>query len=364
MARIHAFLKLGREQACSDIHLAVGVPPMLRQLGELQPIKYRDLSVEELEDLIREILTEEQQQTFDAGDDIDFAYAHEGIGRFRVNVFRKYNGIGAVLRVIPSEIPNINNLGVPALTAQLRHANQGLILITGATGSGKSTTLASIIDLLNNNRRLNIITLEDPIEYIHKSNLSLVIQREIGTHVESFAEGLRAALREDPDVILVGELRDPETISLAMTAAETGQLVLGTLHTSSAVKTIDRIMDAMPTESKPQASTFLAQHLQQVVCQILVRTADGRTRRAITEVMAQTPAISNLILNGKIHQIPSVIQTGKEKGMHLMDQALFEAVKKKQIDPNDAYVHATNKQLFQRFVTDSELLPAVDLAVG
>ena len=350
MARIHAFLKLGREQACSDIHLAVGVPPMLRQLGELQPIKYRDLSVEELEDLIREILTEEQQQTFDAGDDIDFAYAHEGIGRFRVNVFRKYNGIGAVLRVIPSEIPNINNLGVPALTAQLRHANQGLILITGATGSGKSTTLASIIDLLNNNRRLNIITLEDPIEYIHKSNLSLVIQREIGTHVESFAEGLRAALREDPDVILVGELRDPETISLAMTAAETGQLVLGTLHTSS--------------ESKPQASTFLAQHLQQVVCQILVRTADGRTRRAITEVMAQTPAISNLILNGKIHQIPSVIQTGKEKGMHLMDQALFEAVKKKQIDPNDAYVHATNKQLFQRFVTDSELLPAVDLAVG
>ncbi|HEX22364.1 MAG TPA: type IV pili twitching motility protein PilT, partial [Chromatiales bacterium] len=233
-----------------------------------------------------------------------------------------------------------------------------------ATGTGKSTTLTAMLDLLNKTRRLNIITLEDPIEQIHKSQLSLVVQREVGTHVESFAEGLRAALREDPDVILVGELRDPETIMMAMTAAETGHLVLGTLHTTSAAKTLDRIIDAMPTSQKTQASLFLAQHLRGVVSQKLVKSADGRSRKAIVEIFVNTPAIANLITSGKVFQIPSVLQTGRDKGMQLMDQALLEAIQRKEIDPDDAYIHATEKQQFQRFVTDPDLLPQVDLAVS
>jgi twitching motility protein PilT len=239
-----------------------------------------------------------------------------------------------------------------------------MILVTGATGTGKSTTLASMIDWLNANRKFNIITLEDPVEFLHQSKQSLVIQRSVGSHVNRFAEGLRAALREDPDVILVGELRDPETISMAMTAAETGHLVLGTLHTTSAVKTLDRIIDAMPIEQKGLTATFLAQHLKGVISQRLVRTADGRGRKAILEIMLNTPAISNLILNRKIFQIPSLLQTGRELGMQLMDQALMEALRNKQIDPDDAYINAQDKKPFQRFVTNPDLLPQVNLATG
>jgi len=257
----------------------------------------------------------------------------------------------------------MQELGLPPVVETFLHANQGIVLVTGATGTGKSTTLASMIDWLNKNRRYNIITLEDPIEYIHKSNKSLVIQRAVGTHVESFSAGLRAALREDPDVILVGELRDPETISMAMTAAETGHLVLGTLHTTSAVKTLDRIIDAMPTEQKPLASTFLAQHLKGAISQKLVRTADGRHRKAILEIMVNTSSIASLILNNKIFQIPSSLQTGREVGMQLMDQALLEALKKKEIDADDAYLHATDKKQFQRYVSNPDLLPQINLAI-
>lgn len=365
MNRINAFLKLGREQGCSDIHLAVGVPPMLRLMGELTPIRYRNLTADELESLIRELLNPAQLSALDGGNDLDFSYQDAEVGRFRVNVFRKVSGLGATLRVIPPSIPRLEQLGLPAsVSDRLHQSHQGLILVTGATGTGKSTTLAAMIDLLNNFRRLNIITLEDPIEFVHKSNLSLVVQREVGTHVKSFAEGLRAALREDPDVILVGELRDPETISMAMTAAETGHLVLGTLHTSSAAKTLDRIIDAMPTEQKSQAAVFLGQHLQMVLSQKLVRTPDGKGRRPMVEVMFNTPAIANLIHSGKVHQIPSIIQTGRQAGMQLMDQALLEALRKREIDPDDAYLHANDKKQFQRFVTNPELLPPVDLTVG
>lgn len=365
MSRVNAFLKLGREQGCSDIHLAVGVPPMLRLMGELTPIRYRNLSSDELEGLIGELLNPNQKELLDAGHDLDFSYQHQEVGRFRVNVFRKVTGLGATLRVIPPSIPKLEQLGLPAsVTDRLHHAHQGLILVTGATGTGKSTTLAAMIDLLNHFRRLNIITLEDPIEFVHKSNLSLVVQREVGTHVKSFADGLRAALREDPDVILVGELRDPETIAMAMTAAETGHLVLGTLHTSSAAKTLDRIIDAMPTEQKSQAAVFLGQHLQMVLSQKLVRSVDGKSRRAMVEIMFNTPAIANLIHSGKVHQIPSSIQTGRQAGMQLMDQALLEALRKREIDPDDAYLHATDKKQFQRFVTNPELLPPVDLTVS
>lgn len=364
MARINAFLKLGREQGCSDIHLAVGVPPMLRMHGELTPIKYRDLSTAELDSLVNEILNKEQRELFNSGHDVDFSYEHEEVGRFRVNLYRKLSGIGAAFRIIAPRIPTFSELGLPDVLVNFLHHNQGLILVTGATGTGKSTTLSTMIDWLNKNCRLNIITLEDPIEYVHKSNKSLVIQRNVGTHVETFAAGLRAALREDPDVILVGELRDPETISMAMTAAETGHLVLGTLHTSSAVKTIDRIIDAMPIEQKPLTANFLAQHLLGVISQKLLRSVDGRSRKAIIEIMFNTPAISNLILSGKVFQIPSLLQTGREQGMQLMDQALLEALQNKEIDPDDAYIHANDRKIFQRYVTNPDLLPQVNLAVS
>lgn len=364
MTRIDAFLKLGREQGCTDVHFAVGMPPLLRSLGELIPIKYRELTGQELESLIFEILTTKQKSDFQAGRDVDFAYQSDEVGRFRVSLFRKVSGIGAAFRIIQSEIPSLETLGMPPAVGKFLDAHQGLILVTGSTGTGKSTTLASMLDLLNRTRRLNIITLEDPIEHIHDSQMSLVVQREVGVHVESFAEGLRAALREDPDVILVGELREPETILMAMTAAETGHLVLGTLHTTSASKTLDRIIDATPTELKAQATRFLARHLRGVVSQKLVKTLDGRSRKAIIEIFINTPAIANLINTGKIFQIPSVLQTGRDKGMQLMDQALLEAIQNKEIDPDDAYLHATDKKMFQRFVTDPDLLPQIDLAVS
>ena len=236
MARIDAFLKLGTQQGCSDIHLAVGVPPMLRMHGDLMPIKFRDLGDAELEGYITEILTPTQHEYFGKGNDLDFSYVSADGGRFRVNVFRKDTGVGATFRAIPHEIPSIDKLALPPIVKKLCDYHQGMILVTGATGTGKSTTLAAMIDQLNTTRRLNIISLEDPIEFVHRSKNSQVIQRELGTHIPSFAEGVRAAMREDPDVILVGEMRDAETISMAMTAAETGHLVLGTLHTTGAVE--------------------------------------------------------------------------------------------------------------------------------
>lgn len=361
MARLDAFLQLGREQGCSDIHLAVGVPPMLRLHGELVPVKYRDLGEEELEGLLTEILTEAQWGIFSSGSDLDFAYTHETLGRFRCNLFRTIHGLRATIRIVSSAIPSLDSLGLPPIVKKFTDYHQGLILVTGATGTGKSTTLASMIDHLNSTRKFNIITLEDPIEYLHSSKKSLVVQREVGTHVGSFAEGLRAALREDPDVILVGELRDAETILLAMTAAETGHLVLGTLHTTSATKTLERIIDAAPAEQKGQVTISLAQSLHGVISQCLVRTADGRGRKAILEILVMTSAISHLLTTDKIFQIPTKLETGRALGMQLLDQALLEALHQKQVDPDDAYRYAHDKKQFQRFVTDPNLLPKISL---
>jgi twitching motility protein PilT len=239
-----------------------------------------------------------------------------------------------------------------------------MILVTGSTGTGKSTTLAAMIDLLNTTRALNIISLEDPIEFVHRSKLSQVIQREYGTHIPTFAEGVRAAMREDPDVILVGELRDAETIRMAMTAAETGHLVLGTLHTTSAVKTIDRLIDALPAEEREQTKSFISQSLLAVVTQILLKTADGRARRAIVEVMAMTKAIGKLIMSDQSFQIPSQMQTGRELGMQLFDQALLQAVVAHEIDPDEAYVYASDKRVFQKYVTDTTMLPPMTPAAA
>jgi twitching motility protein PilT len=360
-ARIDAFLQLGREQNASDIHLAVGMPPVLRMHGEIQPVRYRDLSADECRSLIFEILSDEQRKHFEAGHDLDFSYSPAEGERYRFNVFRKLGGIAAVVRIVPKAVSTLDELGLPPVVRKLAQSHQGLLLVTGATGTGKSTTLGAIIDHLNTTRKLNIITLEDPVEFMHRSKMSLVVQREVGSSVGSFAEGLRAALREDPDVILVGELRDPETISMAMMAAETGHLVLGTLHTTSAAKTLDRIIDSLPAEQKAQGLIFLSQNLRGVISQVLVKKPDGRGRKAIVEVMVSTPAISNLLLTGKQFQIPAVMQTGKANGMCLLDQALLEAIQAKEVDPDDAYLHANDKKLFQRFVTDKRLVPQVAL---
>jgi len=364
MARIDAFLKLGTDQGCSDIHFAVGLPPMLRMHGDLIPIKFRDLSQAELEGYIAEITSRANQDQLRRGHDVDFSYVSATGGRFRVNVFRKDTGIGATFRAIPSEVPSLDRLGLPPVVKKLCDQHQGMILVTGSTGTGKSTTLAAMIDHLNQTRRLNIVTLEDPSEFVHRSKQSQIIQRELNTHLPSFAEGVRAAMREDPDVILVGELRDAETIRWAMTAAETGHLVLGTLHTTGAVKTIDRIVDALPADEREQTKSFLAQSLIAVITQVLVKSADQRGRRAMCEIMVVTRAIAKLIMTDQTHQIPSQLQTGKELGMQLLDQALLAAVQAKEIDPDDAYSYATDKRLCSRYVTDTSALPKLELASG
>ncbi len=361
MARIDAFLKLGTQQGCSDVHLAVGVPPMLRMHGDLLPIKFRELRATELEGYVAEILTRSQTEVFAKGNDLDFSYVSAEGGRFRVNVFRKETGVGATFRTIPSEVPSLEKLQLPPIVTKLCDFHQGMILVTGSTGTGKSTTLAAMIDHLNQTRRLNIISLEDPIEFVHRSKNSQVIQRELNTHIPSFAEGVRAAMREDPDVILVGELRDAETITMAMTAAETGHLVLGTLHTTSAVKTIDRVIDALPVEEREQTKSFLAQSLLAVITQVLVKTADSKGRRAICESLVMTKAIAKLIQSDQTHQVPTQMQMGRDVGMQLLDQALLAAINAREIDPDDAYAYALDKRGFQKYVTDTSMLPKVDV---
>ncbi|MCG5501648.1 PilT/PilU family type 4a pilus ATPase [Ectothiorhodospira sp. A-7R] len=364
MPRIDAFLKLAREQGCSDLHLAVGLPPLLRMNGDIMPIRFRDLAARELEAYVMEILTPAQKQRFGEGDDLDFSYVTDEVGRFRANLYRKATGIGATFRHIPAQAPNLDSLGLPPVVKTLIEHHQGMVLVTGSTGTGKSTTLAAIIDYINTHRAVNIISLEDPVEFVHQSKRAQVIQREVGNHVPSYAHGLRNALREDPDVILVGELRDVDSMIMAMIAAETGHLVLGTMHTTSAVKTIDRILDSLPLEQREQGKTFLSQNLHGVITQTLVKSADGRSRRAVVEILVINRAIAKMIMTDKVHQIPTQMQTGRTQGMQSLDQALLEAVQRNEIDPDDAYQFALDKKSLQRFVTDTSLLPKIDLAGG
>ena len=364
MARIDAFLKLGASQNCSDVHLAVGVPPMLRMNGDLMPIKFRNLADAELEGYVTEILTPSHQEQFRKGHDIDFSYVAEDGGRFRVNVFHKDTGVGAVFRTIPTDVPTLDSLNLPPIVRKFCDYHQGMVLVTGSTGTGKSTTLAAMIDLLNRTRKVNIISLEDPIEFVHRSKVAQVVQRELHTHLPSFSEGVRAAMREDPDVILVGELRDADTVRWAMTAAETGHLVLGTLHTTSATKTIDRIVDALPAEEREQTKSFLSQSLIGVVTQVLVRTPDLRGRRAVCEVMVMNRAIGKLVMTDQTHMLPSQLQTGKELGMHTMDQALLAAIQAREVDPEDAFTYAVDKRPFTRFIADGTAVLKADVTQG
>jgi twitching motility protein PilT len=333
-----------KEVGASDLHLTVGIPPKLRLHGELTDVPGCErLSKEDVHTMIYDILTDNQKARFEENLDLDFSVDLRELGRFRVNVFQQRLGEGAVFRLIPNRIKTMDELGLPVILKQLALRHQGLILVTGPTGSGKSTTLASMVDVINETRRAHIITIEDPIEFIHNPKSAIINQREIGTHAKSFSLALRSALREDPDVVLVGEMRDLETIQMALTAAETGHLVMGTLHTSSAAQTINRIIDVFPSGQQEQIRVQLAEALIAVVSQILLPTADGQSRVAANEVMVATPAIRNQIRENKIHQIPSAIQTGVKEGMQSLDQALRNLLKSGKISMDVAFSHTKDK---------------------
>ncbi|MBI2469501.1 MAG: type IV pilus twitching motility protein PilT [Candidatus Rokubacteria bacterium] len=321
-----------KERGASDLHLSAGSRPMMRLHGELTPIDNEVLSRDGVHKMIYEILNDDQRRMFEEIRDLDFAIELGEVARFRVNVFNQRNGEGAVFRVIPTQIRSFEELGFPEVVKALALRENGLVLVTGPTGSGKSTSLASMIDLVNSSTKKHIITLEDPIEFVHKSKGCLVNQREIGPHTKSFASALRAALREDPDVILVGEMRDLETISLALTAAETGHLVFATLHTKSAPKTVDRVIDAFPPAQQQQIRVQLSEALQGIVSQLLLPTKDKKGRVAALEIMVATVAIRNLIREGKTHQMPSIIQTSTQLGMQSLEQALKNFVLQGRVD--------------------------------
>lgn len=336
MATIDELFKLMAEQGASDLHITSGAPPYLRLHGNMIPLNYRELSNQDVQGLLFQILSEKQKKAFVEKWELDFAYALPGIGRFRCNIFMQRKGLGAVMRVIPEKIHTAQELGVPASILDLIDCDRGLILVTGPTGSGKSTTLAAMIHEINLTREAHVITIEDPIEFVHSNIKCLINQREVGSHTRSFANALKAALREDPDILLVGELRDLETIALALTAAETGHIVFGTLHTNSAAKTIDRIIDVFPAGQQQQIRTMLAESLRGVVAQTLFSRADGQGRVAAYEVLRNTKAISNLIREGKIHQIHSAIQTGAAHGMVLFEKYIEDLVRKGKVSAADA----------------------------
>ena len=326
------FLLYLLEKGGSDLHLTLASPPMIRLHGDLEPIPgFGPLTATQLQECLYSILTDRQKQRFEENKELDLAYELTGAARFRVNLFRQKGVIGGVLRAIPWEIKELAALNMPESIGDFANLPRGLVLVTGPTGSGKSTTLAAIIDRANRTRQAHIMTIEDPVEFVHKHRKSVVNQREVGEDTESFAAALKHALRQDPDIILVGEMRDLETISIALTAAETGHLVFGTLHTSSAGSTIDRIIDVFPPEQQSQIRTQLASSLQAVVCQTLCKTVDGKGRIAATEILTATPAVRNLIREGKLQSIPSALQTGSKFGMHTLNQNLAELVESNEI---------------------------------
>ncbi|MBW1772928.1 MAG: type IV pilus twitching motility protein PilT [Deltaproteobacteria bacterium] len=346
MAQIDAFFKLMHEQGASDLHLVAGQQPVLRIQGELERVKYRELENDGLKTMLYEIAPEHKVKEFEETGDIDFAYEIPGLARYRANFFQQKYGIGAVFREIPSTIVTCEQLGLPPVVRRLATLPRGLVLVTGPTGSGKSTTLAAIVDEANKTRKDHILTVEDPIEFVHISAKAVVNHREVGLHTRSFSAALRGALREDPDIILVGEMRDLETISLAIEASATGHLVFGTLHTTSAAKTVDRVIEVFPEMQQEQIRNTLADGLRAVIAQTLFRRKDLSGRVAALEIMIANPAVRNLIREGKTFQIPSMIQTGRKYGMQSLDDAIMDLFNKKIITADDAYLKANDKAKF------------------
>ncbi|MBU1170847.1 MAG: type IV pilus twitching motility protein PilT [Proteobacteria bacterium] len=353
MAKIDAFFKLMHDQGASDLHLNAGQPPALRIDGQIERVKYKVLDNNTLKGMLYEIAPENKIKQFEETGDVDFGYEIPGLARYRANFFQQKNGVGAVFREIPSTIQTAEQLGLPQVVSRLATLPRGLVLVTGPTGSGKSTTLAAILDVANRLRRDHIITIEDPIEFVHECRGCLVNHREVGFHTKSFTAALRGALREDPDIILVGELRDQETISLAIEAANTGHLVLATLHTSSAPKTVDRLIEVFPANQQAQIRSTLADGIRAVISQTLFKRKDQRGRCAGLEIMIATPAVRNLIREGKSHQIPSAIQVGQKYGMQLMDDSIMDLHNKGWITSEDAYAKAYDKQKFRALMAGS-----------
>jgi len=350
MGRMVELLRKLREDSGSDLHLAAGQPPRMRRKGALEPISgWPVLDDDAVRMLLREVVDEDPWDAYDEKRDLDFAYGLPGVARFRANFFVQENGAGAVFRIIPEEIQTLEDLGLPKAIHSFAHLDRGLVLVTGPTGSGKSTTLAAIINEINESYAKHVLTIEDPVEFVHPNKKSVFSHREVGVHTQGFGPALRAALREDADVILVGEMRDYETISLALTAAEMGALVFGTLHTNGAAKTIDRVIDAFPADEQPQARLSLSESLAGVVSQQLLRTADGKGRCAVNEILIRTSGLANVIREGNTPMLLNIIQSGKSQGMQTMDDALFHLVQAQRIVPEDAYRKATDKSRFERF---------------
>lgn len=347
MAKIDAFFKLMNEQGASDLHLASGQPPALRIRGDIERIKYKVLDNDDLRGMLYEIAPEQKIKLFEESGDVDFGYEIPGLARYRANFFMQKNGVGAVFREIPSTIMTAEQLGLPEVVSKLATLPRGLVLVTGPTGSGKSTTLAAVVDVANRARKDHIITVEDPIEFVHQSQGCIVNHREVGIHTASFSAALRGALREDPDIILVGEMRDLETISLAVEAASTGHLVFSTLHTSSAYKTVDRVIEVFPASEQPLIRSTLSDGLRAVIAQVLFKRIDRKGRVVALEILIANPAVRNLIREGKTHQIPSMIQTGKKYGMILLDDSIMGLYTKGMVSAEEAYAKANDKGRFR-----------------
>jgi twitching motility protein PilT len=349
MARIDAYFQYLVESKGSDLHLSEGQPPKIRVHGGISPIPDQPiLSGDDFRSLLAEICDPKAFEKYLKSGDLDFAYAMDEASRFRCNYLKQKNGLAAVFRLIPTEIMSLESLGVPAVVKEFGHMRSGLVLVTGPTGSGKSTTLAALLDYINTNYARHIITIEEPIEFVHRNKRSILTQREVPIQTPSFADGLRAALREDADIVLVGEMRDLETISLALTAAETGLLVFGTLHTNNARKTVDRLVDVFPSDQQSQVRTMLAGSLRGVVAQLLLKRDDQEGRVAVNEILVSTPAVTSVIREGATQKLYDIITGGKEYGMQFMDDAIWQKMLAGQVSPLEAYMKAIDKSRFRQ----------------
>jgi twitching motility protein PilT len=351
VARLDDLLRTLRQNGGSDLHLAAGLEPRIRIHGGLDPVPgWSTLGDDELRAMMRELAQARHWDEYERTSDVDFAYGLDGVARFRANYFAQENGAAAVFRIIPERIVSLEELRLPSAIEKIAHLQKGLVVVTGPTGSGKSTTLAAVIDHINRSYARHIVTIEDPVEFVHQNKQSVVTHREVGSDTVDFADALRAAVRQDADVVLVGEMRDRETITAAVTAAEMGLLVFGTLHTNGAAKTIDRIIDAFPANEQPQIRISLSESLAAVVSQLLLPTIDGKGRVAVNEILLRTSGLPNLIREGNTPMIGSLIQSGKGEGMQSMDDALMGLVQQKRIHPRDAYLKAGDKSRFESLV--------------
>ena len=355
MAYIDQFFEVLINAGASDLHLGEGQPPKIRRHGDVIPIRETILTREEMGYMLSEISGPERWQKFEAGGDLDMAYEMNEASRFRCNFLKQTHGYGAVFRLIPTKIATLEQLGIPQVVKEFGHIRSGLVLVTGPTGSGKSTTLAALIDYINSNFYRHIITIEEPIEFVHSNKQSIITQREVPDHAPSFPVGLKAALREDADIVLVGEMRDLETIQLALTAAETGLLVFGTLHTNNSRKTVDRMIDVFPADQQAQVRTMLAASLRGVVAQLLLKRQDVAGRLAVNEILVVNSAVSAIIREGATQKLQDVIVGGKGEGMQFMDDAIWDVMLKGMISPHEAYMKAIDKNRFKVFLPEDEV---------